>query len=109
MKRVFICAKLTEDTEADIRQARRCAVFALAQDTAPILPHFYVNLSRGSPAGRIEAAHRAGLSLVWMCDECWVFGEPTPGMQEVIHYCRSLGVRLRYFQFDENGGIVNGS
>lgn len=106
MKRVYICARLTENMEADLRQARTYAAFALDQGVAPILPQCYANLARGSPQERIAFAQKAGLSLVWMCDECWVFGEPTQDMKEIIHFCRSLNVGLRQFATDENGGIV---
>lgn len=106
MKRVFICAKLTEAIEDDVRQARNYGSFALEQGVTPILPQCYANLARGSPTERIASAQKAGLSLVWMCDECWVFGEPTPDMKETIHYCRSLNVKLRYFTIDEKGEIV---
>ena len=39
----------------------------------------------------------AGLSLLWFCDEMWVFGdEITEGMQREINFCKNLNIRVVY-------------
>lgn len=105
MKRVFICAPLAVLPQ-DVKKARAYAAFALAEGAAPILPHFYANLTEGTTEEKINAAQKAALSLLWMCDECWVFGTPTAHMEEIMHYCRSLNIKLQQFDNDENGGVV---
>ena len=37
-----------------------------------------------------------GLSLLAVCDEVWVFGEVSSGMQQEITEAKKLGKRVRY-------------
>ena len=39
----------------------------------------------------------AGMSLLWFCDEIWVFGDViTEGMRKEIDFCRNLNITIRY-------------
>ena len=38
---------------------------------------------------------RAGESLLWLCDEVWVVGEPTPDMARQIRTARLLNLPVR--------------
>ena len=53
-------------------------------------------LDDSSPAER-EIGMAAGLSLLWFCDEIWVFGNTvTDGMKGEINFCKNLNIRIRY-------------
>ena len=40
---------------------------------------------------------KAGQSLLWFCDELWVFGDViTEGMQAEIQFCKTMNIRIRY-------------
>lgn len=39
----------------------------------------------------------AGMSLLWFCDEMWVFGDViSEGMEAEIRFCKNLNIRIRY-------------
>lgn len=40
----------------------------------------------------------AGLALLRMCDEVWVFGKVTPGVASEIKEAKKLKKQIRYFE-----------
>lgn len=95
MKRIYVCAPLGKNIPSDLQNARQYASFVLQRGAAPVVPHFYVDL-----VDRDERAlcRRAGKSLLWMCDECWVFGDHvTRTMKEELQFCKHLNIKIRYF------------
>lgn len=39
------------------------------------------------------------MSLLWFCDELWVFGEViTEGMRQEINFCMNLNIKIRYIK-----------
>ena len=97
MKKVYICSPLGGDVADNLEQAKRYTKYALMCGTAPVVPHFYaLCLDDSSPAER-EIGMAAGLSLLWFCDEIWVFGNTvTDGMKGEISFCKSLNIRIRH-------------
>ena len=44
----------------------------------------------------------AGLSLLWFCDEMWIFGdEVTESMKAEMQFCKSLNIPVRKVRDDE--------
>ena len=44
----------------------------------------------------------AGLSLLWFCDEMWIFGdEVTESMKAEMQFCKSLNISVRKVRDDE--------
>ena len=42
---------------------------------------------------------KAGQSLLWFCDELWVFGDViTEGMQAEIQFCKTMNIRIRFIK-----------
>jgi len=40
---------------------------------------------------------QAGISLLWVCDEVWVFGNQiTDGMKKEIRFAEKLNIKVRY-------------
>lgn len=94
MKKVYICAPMTAEVRSCIEQAKIYASYALQQGTAPVVPHFYALCDRKEPRQTVE---NAGRSLLWFCDELWLFGDrQTKAMKTDIHFCKNLNVPIRH-------------
>ena len=109
LKKVYICAPLAGDVRENLRNARRYAKYALRCGTAPVVPHFYaLCLTDDDPKER-ETGMRAGLSLLWFCDELWVFGDViSKGMQDEIQFCKTMNIRIHYIKDSEIKKIEGG-
>ena len=95
MKKVYICAPLGGDIRGNLENAKRYTEYALKCGTAPVVPHFYaLCLNDDNPRER-EIGLAAGMSLLWFCDELWVFGDKiTDGMQREIDFCKNLNIKI---------------
>ena len=77
MRRVYICSPLGGNVSANIETAKRYARYALECGMAPFM--------------------LAGLSMLWVCDAVWVFGdELTEGMKTEIRFAEKLNIEVRY-------------
>ena len=95
-KKVYICAPLGGNTEENLKKVRRYTEYALRCGTAPVVPHFYAECLDDNVPEEREIGMAAGLSLLWFCDEMWIFGgEITAGMAEEIQFCKTLNVKTR--------------
>lgn len=109
MKKVYICSPLGGDVEENLRKVRRYTKYALLCGTAPVVPHFYaLCLNDFNPKER-EIGMAAGMSLLWFCDEMWIFGdEETKGMKAEIQFCKNLNVKTRKIREDEIKKVLGG-
>lgn len=107
MKKVYICAKLGGDVEENLKRVKDYTKYALMCGTAPVVPHFYaLCLDDRNPKER-EIGMAAGLSLLWFCDELWIFGdEITEGMEAEIRFCRNLNIRTRKINENEIRKVI---
>lgn len=109
-KLVYICSPCRGDYEKNIREARGyCeAVIKNYPDVIPIAPHIYFTqfLDDTKPTER-SLGMEAGLALLDMCDEIWVYGlnNPSKGMQAEIDYALKNGIKIRD-GFDHNNGAM---
>ena len=110
MKKVYICAPLGGDVAGNLAKVRRYTKYALKCGTAPVVPHFYaLCLDDNKPKER-EIGQAAGLSLLWFCDEMWIFGdEITSGMQAEIQFCNNLRVPTRHIREAEIRKVIGGN
>lgn len=110
MKKVYICAPLGGNVPANLQKAERYAKYALYFGTAPVVPHFYARcLDDANPKER-EMGMAAGLSLLWFCDELWIFGDIiTEGMKSEISFCKNLNIRTRYVKDSEVIKMIGGN
>ena len=102
MKKVYICAPLGGDVKGNLEKAKRYTEYALRCGATPVTPHFYaLCLNDGNPKER-KIGRNAGMSLLWFCDEVWIFGdEITEGMKAEIDFCRSLNLKTRKIRYSE--------
>ena len=109
MKKVYICSPLGGDVADNLEQAKRYTKYALLCGTAPVVPHFYALCLDDSIPKEREIAIAAGLSLLWFCDEMWLFGdEVTEGMAAEIQFCKNLNVTIRKVRENEINKVLGG-
>lgn len=110
MKKVYICAPLGGDVEGNLKRAREYTKYALICGTAPVVPHFYALCLDDKIPKEREIGMAAGLSLLWFCDEMWIFGdEVTEGMTAEIQFCKNLNIRTRRIRDSEIRKAIGGN
>lgn len=96
MKKVYICTPLSGDVAGNIERAKRYSEYALRCGAAPVTPHFYALCLDDSVPAEREMGINAGLSLLWFCDEVWVFDDQhTEGMRAEIKLAHNLNIKVR--------------
>ena len=107
MKKVYICAPLSGDVQGNLEKAKRYSEYALRCGAAPVTPHFYaLCLDDNIPEER-EMGMAAGLSLLWFCDEVWVFSDqPTEGMRDEIKLAHNLNIKVRIIKEHEIKKVI---
>ena len=107
MRNVYICSPLGGDIAANLEKAKRYAKYAFECGAAPVVPHFYAEILDDNDPEQRELGMRAGLSLLWECSECWVFGDRiTEGMRMEMRFAQKLNITIRKFSDDNSGGII---
>lgn len=97
MKRVYICSPLGGDVAAHIQQVKRYTLYALKCGMALVVPHFYALVLDDNITEERELGRQAGMNLLWLCDEIWVFGEViSEGMEAEIRFCKNLNLPVCY-------------
>jgi hypothetical protein len=109
MKKVYICAPLKSNTEENLKDIKKYAKYLLKCGMAPVVPHFYALCLDYSNENEKELGTKAALSLLWFCDELWVFGdEITDCMQNEIDLCKNLNIRIRKLRGNELNKMIGG-
>ena len=102
MKKVYICAPLSGDVQDNLEKAQRYSEYALRCGAAPVTPHFYALCLDDSVPEEREMGMAAGLSLLWFCDEVWVFNDqPTEGMRAEIKLANNLNIKVKIVKLHE--------
>ncbi|WP_270270448.1 DUF4406 domain-containing protein [Enterocloster clostridioformis] len=98
-KKVFICSPFRGDMEGNARKAAAYCRMACEQGYLPIAPHllFPQFLNEGIEAER-QLGISMGLELLLCCEEVWVFGEATEGMQAEIAFATEQGKKIRFME-----------
>lgn len=110
MKRVFICAPLGGSREDQLRTAIQYTEYALKSGAAPVVPLFFEISLQGDAHDASETISSAGLSLLWLCDELWVFGNRiTEEMQQQIDFCKNLNTIIRTVSDSDVYKVIGGN
>ena len=108
-KKVYICAPLGGNVKKNLNRVRNYTRYALMCGMAPVVPHFYALCLNDTIPNEREIGMAAGLSLLWFCDEMWIFGdEITAGMTEEIQFCKTLNVKTRKIRESEINKVLGG-
>jgi len=99
-KLIYICSPYRGDYIKNLTDAARYCRDVLMQhpDVIPIAPHVFFSqfLDDEIPGERVIGME-AGLALLDMCDEIWVYGitNPSEGMRAEIDYALKNGIKIR--------------
>lgn len=111
-KLVYICSPCRGDYTKNIQSARVYCAWVMMNFPCiiPIAPHIYFTqfLNDKLPDER-ALGMEAGLALLDMCDELWVYGldDPSVGMKAEIEYAREHGIPIRDgYKIQQGGGII---
>lgn len=95
---VYICSPYRGNVEENVKNARAYSLKAMIEhpDVLPIAPHllFTQYLDDTDPEQR-RIGLDAGLDLLSICDELWVYGEPSEGMAAEIRLAEELCIPIR--------------
>lgn len=109
MKKVYICAPLGGNVAENLEKVKTYAKYALMCGTAPVVPHFYALCLDDNNQTEREIGLAAGLSLLWFCDEMWIFGdEVSEGMRGEIQFCKNLNIRMKNISDKEIRKVIGG-
>lgn len=109
MKKVYICAPLGGNVSENLELVKTYTEYALKCGTAPVVPHFYALCLNDNIEKEREIGMAAGLSLLWFCDEMWIFGdEVTEGMQAEIRFCQNLNIKMKKIRYHEINKKIGG-
>lgn len=108
-KKVYICAPLGGNVQQNLERAIRFVTYALRSGVAPVVPHFYALCLDDADPKQREIGMSAELSLLWFCDEMWIFGEEiTDGMREEIRFCQNMKIKTKRIREKEIKKIIGG-
>lgn len=99
-KIVYICSPLRGDYEKNINAAKEICreVMTKYPDVIPIAPHIYfTQFLDDTQAKERVLGMEAGIELLEMCDELWVYGidNPSEGMQMEIGHALTNGIKIQ--------------
>ena len=110
MKKVYVCAPLGGNVESNLKKVRAYTEYALRCGTAPVVPHFYALCLDDNDLKDREIGLAAGLSLLWFCDELWLFGDTVmEGMRAELQFCKNLNIRVRKITEKEIQKVIGGN
>ena len=101
MKRIYVCSPLGEDMQESRKEAERFAAYVKEKKELPVWPLSLLSLTDGESSESRAFIRLAGKSLLWLCDEVWVFGEPAVEMEEEIHFAKQVNLPVRRISREE--------
>jgi hypothetical protein len=105
---IYIASALKGDIEGNLLKAVKYCRAVAQTGAVPIAPHLYFATILDDRIREERAIGiLMGLHILGRCDELWVFGEPTEGMQGEIYQAMNLGIPILYVDpvwADEWGG-----
>lgn len=106
---VYIASPLRGDIEGNLKKATAYCAAAAEAGAAPIAPHLYFSsfLDDRIKEERIQGMEM-GLALLDKCDELWVFGKPSKGMQGEIKRAERLKIPIKYINQETINKILKG-
>lgn len=94
-KKIFVCSKLKGDIRKNTYKTRKYCRYVMKQGHIPIAPHIYFTQFLNDKAlDERSMGIYAGLELLEICDEMWVFGDKiTEGMKQEINAWNKKTIR----------------
>ena len=94
MKIIYICSPLRGDIEQNIKNAQSYCREVILKGFVPICPHIYfTQFLDDSIESERKIGMKYGLNVLKLCDEIWIYGEPSEGMKKEIAIAERLGIK----------------
>ena len=95
-KKVYICASMDDDLAVVLERIKAYVKYALKCGVAPVAPHFYLLSILPDTTENTEILRSVSRSLLWYCDEMWVFGnEITEAMASDQQFCKEFHIPIK--------------
>ena len=108
-RKIYVCAPLGEELKKELEDAAKYYEFTLQSECVPVGPHALSKMLGCKNKAEIKQMRQAGMSLIWFCDEIWVFGEQvTESMQEEICFGRNMKIRMRKIRDKDIKKVLGG-
>lgn len=86
-KLVYICSPLRGNIRKNQASARKYCKQAIKEGVIPIAPHIYLTqFLNDKKEDERNLGIKYGIELLKLCDELWVYGKPSSGMQKEIDW-----------------------
>lgn len=97
-KKIYVASKYAGDVDANVKAAIGYCRLVSDRGYMPIASHLlYPQIFNDNDPEERELGLMFGLALLRDCDEMWVFGEVSPGVEREIEEAKRLKMRIRYF------------
>lgn len=97
---VYIASPFAGDEQHNTVMARRYCRYAVDQCCIPIAPHLWLPGILSEETER-DLAISIDLRFLALCEELWVCGEISEGMQREIDHASAMGMPVRYVKEEE--------
>ncbi len=98
-RKIYVASKYAGDVDENVKAAATYCRKVIEEGYMPVASHLLYPqiLNDNIPAER-ELGLLFGLALLNVCDEVWVFGEVSAGMQKEIEEAKRLNKRLKFIK-----------
>ena len=98
-KKVYVASQYAGDVKNNMKAAAKYCRHVIRKGYMPIAAHlmYPAILDDNDPAQR-ELGMLFGLSLLGVCDEVWVFGPVSTGMEQEIREANKLHITVRFIK-----------
>ena len=93
----YICAPFRGDVKNNIINAIQFGRFVYEHGRVPIIPHVMFPFLEDDVKEEREIAMEMDMDLLSKCDEIWVFGTLTTGMEKEFEFAKSNGIESFWF------------
>ena len=97
---VYIASKYAGDIPHNTDMARRYSRYAIEKGYIPLTPHLLLPQFLSEETER-DLAISIDLRFLDLCEELWVCGEISEGMQREIDHASAMGMSVRYVKEEE--------
>ena len=102
--KVYVVSRYAGDVERNTAATIRCCQYVIRKGMMPVASHLlYPQMLRDDIPDEREMGTAFGLALLALCDEVWVFRDPTGlslGMETEVNEARRLGKPVRYLDLE---------
>lgn len=96
---VYVCSPYRGDVAVNVGRCRAYCRFVVEHGGIPLAPHiFFTQFMDDSNVYERQLGMRFGNVLMDRCQEVWVFGEPSEGMQAEIARAKKRRRKIKYYR-----------